>query len=604
MMRFCVPDGPSTDRYIFRIDNILFPIDPGSSRARYASDWLSRPTNQEFLRRLILYRQGIKHEARLDLAVIALKWTCRDRSVECLDPNHMLMDNFNEAIRWSVCEPTSQIRPLAEAASRLRRFFELSLPKLVRRPVEELARRLEENKERKQTNTFAAKSQLFVLDKLLFSSVSLTNRYHETVLPARLVHSEIIQGGQNSGVAALLNRHAENGGYVDTTTYWKIREFKGIGLKLQKFLLLHLNDHRELRKITETIDPRDRVAFVKRLIVLAICCCSSQNFRGRYGLAAENDLFSLQRLPLLCENVEFWALKPALIQLTHAERQIGPFIGRLTNVAEALGDPLQAVIDPVRWKRMGVTGSKLLSAIPKVFVRAVDGQLETSATFQFSGSTVQVGPTEKISAVVDGDEEEDAAAVDEVDTFEGSTRKLEDIEADRAARSNPIVIRYLRRWAQQYSVFQKTTRSLTGADRRVFYKLNGMKLRPTQRFALFSEACRALSHVSESCYEEARVVLLWFKADRAFQKSIVESHNKGSPAKWLKDFRAALKVIETLMDDLRALLVVQGDAGLDALEIIVRSDKLVGAVKAFEQENKRIIDACYKKKGIVREEQR
>lgn len=599
-MRFCAPDGIQTDKFIQNMDNIVFPIDPGSPRAGYANQWLSPEANHDFLRKVIVYRQGIKHEARLDLAVIALKWTCRDRAIESLEPHHISMANLTEAIRWSVCKPTAQIRPMAEAAQRLRKFFEEHLPSLVRLPTDGNPSDKGDSKAIKHVSqdVFNAKSQLFVLDKLFFSSVSLVDRFHETVLPSRLISSEIAQRAQSSAVAALIARQPGNASFTDLTPYWKMREFKFIRRNLQRFLLTHLKDHRELKKITDTIHPQDRIAYVKRLIILAICCCCSQNFKNRDAPAAFQDLYSLQRLPLLCEDVEFWALRPALNGLAHADRQLGTFIDRLIKVADALGDPLQVVIDPLSWQRMRVTGSQLRSGIPKVFLHSAEGNLELSSTENREEHSAPQNPMDKITAEVDGAEEEDVPLKDDADTFEASTRKLEDLEAEvRAAQSNPVVIRYLNRWARQYTLFQRTTQSLTGADRKVLRELNSLKLRPRVRHALFSHACRALSHASQSSHEDGRVVLIWIKADRALHKSIVESHNKGNAVKWLRDFRSATIRIEKSLRELRVLL----HAEVDPSEVTAQSERIIEAVAAFDQEYRCIIDAFYVKQGVQRQ---
>lgn len=449
---------------------------------------------------------------------------------------------------------------------------------------------------------FDAKSQLSFLEKLFTTNAILMDRFHETVMPARLVTLEILQGGQSSGIAALLERRPGSHKHLDNKPYYTIRSIKFMRRELQQFLLCHHTSYGALSKITSTIQPQDRLAFVKRLIVLAICCCCSQNFRGREGPAAQDDLFSLQRLSSLGAIFELRQLQPALCPLATAERQVPSFIRRLVQVASDLGDPLQAVIDPISWNRMNVTGSKLRADIPKVFLRVYQGKLETSTTEDFGDSAA---PRDSKNDVVDPDQEEEdeeMRAADEDNTFEVASVKLEDLEKEtRAAQTNPIVERYLRRWIQQYLVFQKATNPLTGADREVFWRLNRLKLRPRQRHALFSEACRALSRVSKSSFENGRAVSLWVNTDRHLLKTILAGRNKGNPTKWLREFRAALDGIVKLMDSLRSLLVTPGETGLDPLQVTAGSDKLVQAVVAFDSEYDRIIDAFYKKKGLPRE---
>jgi hypothetical protein len=245
-MRYLAPDDSRLDKFIEETDDILFPLKLEPERYAYAVRWLGQRQNRDLLRQIICYRQTIAQEANANVVTIALKWTCREHSVETLTPGHILMGDLNKAVRWSVIVPDGQTRPLAEYSTRLSNFMANSVPSLTRHVDSGHNQRQGPTPKLATKEQLSAKTRLIILDKLFFSTLCLSDRFYETVLPARLVDTEISLRAQSSGVGALLERSSDSPEYVDQTKYFKTRILKTVRLHLETYLLRHLADHREL----------------------------------------------------------------------------------------------------------------------------------------------------------------------------------------------------------------------------------------------------------------------------------------------------------------------------------------------------------------------
>ena len=146
-----------------------------------------------------------------------------------------LFHNLIEAMRWSTVTPSIEAQPLAESASRLDEFLTAWVVQLSpRKETQEPGKGWDSGHFRGRAapdipvvkEHVSAKSQLYVLERLLFAIICLTNRFYEAVLPARLVESELTQRAQSEGAVRLLERELSSLEYLDKTAYWKARRFE------------------------------------------------------------------------------------------------------------------------------------------------------------------------------------------------------------------------------------------------------------------------------------------------------------------------------------------------------------------------------------------
>jgi hypothetical protein len=514
----------------------------------------------------------------------------------------VLLNNLIEATGWGVLAPSSGIQPLAESVLRLDGFFAawesqivpldgpLSVPDHVNSDMLICKR------------SATARSQLYVLDRIFFAIICLIDRFHETVLPTRLLTSELTQGAQRAAAVALLQRNPDSLGYADDTAYWREPKFKRIHQNLRRYLLNLLVKEQRLQDILGTFEATERPFYVKRIITLAICLYCSRNFNpeSHAGVTARNDLVQLhESLQQLGRNLACAEVRSILARTLSIDKRIGSRIQDLTRLAAALGDPIRAVIDALKWKGNAL-GIKMRVDIPKTYIRVLNGELQMSGTSDFG---TLAGPVSKVGApsTIDDDNQEDAEATEhEGGEFKATGRTLAEMEAEmEAALHNPVIRRYLVRWIRQHRYEQSATRNLMATDKIGVLRI--LKRNPVSdvREVLLDEVCLALSQVNDSSLEKGSELLLCHNqnSNSKVLKTVLGSRGKGSPIGWIKSLRQAAEGLTDAFEALRARLDQSDQIGEELIQITEQSRQLIITANEFDKEHKAVIDAYFKKKA-------
>ena len=616
MLKFCVPDVAKLDKFILGLDRLMFPLSAGP-RPPTASpnrlNGLGAANRQAFLEQIVSHRCDLREEADSNVIITTLKWTVPGGVVFSLPPSNLLLINLIEAMRWSTLTTSSEARPIAESALRLDKFFGSWARQLVPRKEMQVEpkpgaggesgpsrRQAVPDKSAKKAQVFA-KSQLYVLERILFAIICLTNRFFETVLPTRLLESGLTQGSQSEGVVKLLERKLDSPEYVNNTAYWREPEFQQIYQNLSDYLVGLLANGQRLLEVLMTFDPVDRPIYIKRIITYTICLHCSRNLKSWPPTAANprTALYNLQDcLGRLSRTLPCDEVRPILARTLGAERGIGPCIQNLTRLAEALGDPIRAVIDPLQWKRGNALGTTARASIPKTYVRLSNGVLETSETSDF-GIVQNASSQKEVTPMIDdGDQEDTEPAEGDGDDFKATKRTLEEMEAEaKAASNNPMVWRYLMKWITRHRYEQCATKGLRATDKIAVLRI--VKAEPDRkiRTVLLGTVCPALSLVSGSYHEKGSELLLDYRKDRNTLKAVLQASGKGSPTGWLKSFRPAEQTLTNAFKALRVRLSTTDRIQEELLDIEKQSRQLMIAVNEFDEEHKAVIDAYYKKKA-------
>ena len=616
MLKFCVPNAQKLDEFILGLDRLLHPLVP-QSRTPGASlsglNGLSTESRQAFLMQIVSHRCDLREEADSNVIITALKWTCPGGIVFSLPPSDLLLINLINAMRWSTFTPSSGVQALAESALRLDEFLNTWAPQLAPRQETQSGSGPGKGWECGTGQVPAApdisvtkphvsaKSQLYVFERMFFAIICLTDRFFETVLPDRLLVTEFTQGAQSGGTVRLLERKLNSLEHVDNTAYRRARRFQQIYQTLSDHLVGLLVNGQRLLNVLATFDPADRPVYITRIITFTICLHCSRNLNSQppTGTSPRTALFNLHDLlrdlsrTLPCDEV-----REILARTLSDERGgIGPCIQNLNTLADALGDPIRAVIDPLRWRKGSALGVKARSSIPKTYIRVSNRILEISETSDFGAS--QISSQKEITPTPDDDDREDTepAEVEGTD-FQATQRTLEEMEAEmKAATRNPIVWRYLMKWITRHRYEQFATKGLIATDKIAVLRIIRQTPDREIRKLLFDAICPAMLMVNGSLYEKGSQLLLENNKDCNTLKAVLQASGKGSPVGWLKGFRHALKALQHARKHLRGLLGESDKIKEKSVEIMEQSGQLIAEANAFDKEHRAVIDAFYKKKA-------
>lgn len=592
------------DEFIVHLDDILFPMDSGHGRFNEVQQWLSKPGNQKLIRSVMSSRQTTKRERGFCTIATTLRWTGLDRHIPKFLPNDdrlRLLDHEIGPLKCSALPltpfPSTKLSPMAQVVLNLNKFFTMHFLDFARPQDSRMVCDVV------SSPALHAKGQLFILEKLFFSVVCLIDRFHQTILPVRIMCLELAQKAQNSNVARLLKRDADGWSYLDDEAFMNNPRFLTVREGLQSYLLDILTDHQKLDKATELLETKDRIGFVKRLLVMAICLCCSQDPTTE---AFWSGIRSLHRFPAICDHTDLQELRTAFAFLDPDRKEANYIVASFAQVANSLGDPLRVLVDPVTWKDGEDIPLGTHYPIFPVYIRVLGGRIETSASHLFGivdrdCYTLNVGSTDQFDlAHFDEGISEDLVA--DAHDFKATEPHIE------LAELNPVVLRYLLCWRIQHWATPESTRRLdekvqklaghlTGTDRAIFRHIIQLKLPINLHKVVYGGVIEALAKLAQSSYPAGLEVLLWANGNPHLLKQVLQGLDRGSPFQWKKAYRAGIEAVTSPVNEFRALLKLDQGAYPNPSLLTAKAEGVAAAVAMFDREHRSTIQGIRKKQA-------